>query len=133
MFKITPVQDFATQSLYAEQCGTTAKEGLFAYSMIDLESGAVMAISQFEINGEYGLIYDIRPAKDLDDFEAMFILCRQTMNFIDLCGTHKCKALKNAGEERLLRAAGFRELNDELICNMEGMFDGHCDGHAVKL
>ncbi len=133
MFKITPIQDFNTQSLYAEKCGTTAKEGLFAYSMIDLENGELMAISQFEIGEEYGVIYDIRPARGLDDFEAMFILGRQTMNFIDLCGAHKCKALKSAGEERLLRAIGFRESGDELICDMEGMFDGHCDGHAVKL
>ena len=133
MFKITPIQDFNTQSLYAEKCGTTAKEGLFAYSMLDLENGELMAISQFEIGEEYGVIYDIRPARGLDDFEAMFILGRQTMNFIDLCGAHKCKALKSAGDDRLLRAIGFRECNDELICNMEGMFDGHCDGHAVKL
>ena len=133
MFKITPIQDFATQSMYAEKCGTTAQEGLFAYSMLDLESGELMAISQFEIGEEYGVIYDIRPVKDLNDFEAMFILGRQTMNFIDLCGAHKCRAVENAGEELLLRAIGFRESGGELICNMEGMFDGHCDGHAVKL
>ena len=133
MFKITPVTEFDTQALYAEKCGTTAKQGLFAYSMIDVESGELMAISQFEIDKDYGIIYDLRGVLGLDDFEAMFILGRQTMNFIDLCGVHKCKALKDAGQERLLRAIGFKELNDELVCNMEGMFDGHCDGHAVKL
>lgn len=133
MFKITPIQDFDTQVIYAEKCGTVAKEGLFAYSMLDLDTGELMAISQFEVGEEFGVIYDLRPTEDLDDFEAMFILGRQTMNFIDLCGAHKCKAMKNAGEDRLLRAIGFRECDDELLCDMQGMFDGHCDGHAVKL
>lgn len=133
MFKITPIGDFDTQALYAQKCGTTAREGLFAYSMIDVESGELMGFSQFEIGADFGVIYDLRSVDGLDDFEAMFILGRQTMNFIDLCGVHKCKALKNAGDERLLRAIGFRENDSELVCNMEGMFDGHCDGHTVEL
>ena len=133
MFKITPISDPKLQALYAKKCGTTAREGLFAYSMIDVESGELMGISQFEIGKGIGIIYDLREADGLNDFEAMFILGRQTMNFIDLCGAHQCKALKDAGNERLLHAIGFREADNELICNMEGMFDGHCDGHAVKL
>ena len=133
MFKITPIGDFATQTLYAEKCGTTARDGLFAYAMIDVESGELMGFSQFEIGKDFGIIYDLRSVPRLDDFEAMFILGRQTMNFIDLCGVHNCKAQKDSGDERLLHVIGFRQSDNELICNMEGMFDGHCDGHTVKL
>ena len=91
-----------------------------------------MGFSQFEV-GEAGYIYDLLPAVGSDDFEAMFILGRQTMNFIDLCGNHICKARKDAGDARLLRAIGFKGEGDELSCDMTGMFDGHCSGHAVKL
>jgi hypothetical protein len=55
------------------------------------------------------------------------------MNFIDLCGAHICEAAREAGDARLLHAIGFREASGKLSVDMTGMFDGHCDGHAVKL
>jgi hypothetical protein len=100
--------------------------------MFDIDSGDIMGMSQFEI-GEYGYIFDLREPDGHDDFEAMFILGRQTMNFIDTCGAHSCYADKTAGSERLLKAIGFKESEDKLFCDMTGMFDGHCSGHAVKL
>ena len=134
MFKISPVQDLKTQSEHAAACGTVARDGLFAYAMTDVESGELMGFSQFEIEGECGHITDLLPRLNTFDYEAMFILGRATMNFIDLCGAHKCTADKRAGEGRLLHAIGFREEKDgKLFCDMAGMFDGHCDGHAVKL
>ncbi len=78
-------------------------------------------------------IYDVKEAPNHDDFEAMFILGRQTMNFIDTCGAHTCYADKCAGIERLLKAIGFKENGDKLYCDMTGMFDGHCSGHKVEL
>lgn len=129
IFKITPVQDKARQKEICNLCGAEFRDGMFAYVMYDTVTGAVMGMSQFEISGEVGLIADLKEAPGLDDFEAMFILGRQTMNFIDICGTHKCRVDGNAGDERLLHAIGFRDG----VCDMTGMFDGHCDGHAVKL
>ena len=132
MFKITPVQDKARQAELCAMCGAEYREEAFCYVMFDIESGEVMGMSQFEI-GEAGYIYDLRETPGRSDFEAMFILGRQTMNFIDICEAHTCYADKTAGEERLLRAIGFKEKGDELFCDMTGMFDGHCSGHAVKL
>ena len=65
--------------------------------------------------------------------EAMFILGRQTLNFIDLCGIHKAITDKSCGEEKLLHAIGFREDGGKLSINLEGMFDGKCSGHKVEL
>lgn len=132
MFKITPIQDKIRQEEVCNACGVEFKPDSFAYQMFDLDSGAIMGVCQFEI-GEHGYIYDLRPAIGSDDFEAMFILGRQTMNFIDLCGVHTCYADKNAAEERLLRAIGFKEADSKLFCDMTGMFDGHCSGHNVEL
>lgn len=129
MFKITPVQDKATADVLLSACGAKTKENAFVYAMIDVDSGEVMGISQFEILGDYGYIFDLKPRIDFDDFEAMFILGRQTMNFIDLCGSHVCRANIDAGDETLLKAIGFKLSNGVFECDMTGFFDGsHCSG-----
>ncbi len=128
MFKITPIQEKTRQKEICEICGAEYHPDAFAYQMYDIESGEIMGMSQFEI-GEYGYIYDIKEAPARDDFEAMFILARQTMNFIDLCGAHRCKAAKDSAPERLLLAIGFKEKDDEYFCDMSGMFDGNCGEH----
>ena len=134
MFKITPINDLELQAKYATECGVIHREGFFGYAMTDAETGVLMGMAQFEIDGEYGYIADLRPRTGYRDFEAMFILGRATMNFIDLCGSHKCRAAADAADERLLRSIGFKpDESGEYHCDMTGMFDGHCDGHPVKL
>ena len=128
MFKITPIQDKEKQKEICKIVGALYRQGAFAYQMFDVESGELMGMSQFEI-GEIGYIYDLKEVPDRDDFEAMFILGRATMNFIDTCGVHSCIADKNASNERLIRAIGFKEESDKLFCDMTGMFDGKCSGH----
>ena len=130
MFQISPINEKELQSEYANACGTSYKENFFAYSMIDQESGDLMGFSQFEINENGGLIVDLREKLGYIDNEAMFILGRATMNFIDLCSCHTCYAKKDAGSLELLHAIGFRETDGELLfCDMTGMFDGNCSGH----
>lgn len=128
MFKITPIQEKTRQKEICEICGAEYHPDAFAYQMYDIESGELMGMTQFEI-GEYGYIYDIKEAPARDDFEAMFILARQTMNFIDLCGAHSCHAASNAANERLLIAIGFKKADEDYFCDMSGMFDGNCGEH----
>ena len=128
MFKITPIQDKTRQNEICRLCGATFRPDAFAYQMYDMDSGEIMGMSQFE-KTECGYIYDIKEAPDRDDFEAMFILGRQTMNFIDTCGAHTCYIDKNAGDERLIRSIGFKDVNGNLFVDMDGMFDGNCSGH----
>lgn len=128
MFKITPIQEKQKQQEICEICGAKFRPDAFAYQMFDVESGELMGMSQFEIS-EHGYIFDLREVPGRDDFEAMFILGRQTMNFIDTCGAHTCYADVDAGEERLLRSIGFKKSDEKLFSDMTGMFDGHCSGH----
>ena len=79
MFKITPINDFMLQKEIAEAFGTVMRDGHFAYLMTDADSGRLMGFSQFEIRKDGGVITDLREANGLNDFEAMFILGRQTM------------------------------------------------------
>ena len=125
MFKITPIQDKEKQAEICSLCSAEYRPGAFAYQMFDLESGEIMGMSQFEI-GEYGYIYDIKEAPGKEDFEAMFILARQTMNFIDSCGAHVCYASLSSAEGDFLRAVGFKLNDNNYFCDMTGMFDGNC-------
>ena len=130
MFKISPINDKETQRKYAEACGAKFEPNFFAYSMIDQENGELMGFSQFEINENGGLIVDLRPRLNYIDDEAMFILGRATMNFIDMCGSHTCYAKPDAGDEKLLSAIGFKtKVGELLFSDMTGMFDGKCSGH----
>ena len=133
MFKITPINDKNQQKEFATACGAKYNENFFAYAMTDAESGEIMGFAQFEIDGEFGYISALKSKIGYDDFEAMFILGRATMNFIDTCGAHICHASVDCGEERLIKAIGFKINGDKYTCDMQGMFDGHCDGHAVEL
>ena len=126
MFKITPVQDKETAKKYLDITAAVAKENAFVYAMLDCESGDLMGISQFEIMKDEGYISDLKPRIGYSDFEAMFILGRATMNFIDLCGPHKCRASITAGDERLMKSIGFRVEGEDYFTDMTGMFDGDC-------
>ncbi len=128
MFKITPIQEKTRQKEICLLCGAEFRPDAFAYQMYDMDSGEIMGMSQFEIS-DCGYIYDLREAPCRDDFEAMFILGRQTMNFIDTCGAHTCYIDRDAGNEHLISAIGFKDADGKLFADMNGMFDGKCSGH----
>ena len=130
MFKIEAIQDITRQAEFAQACGTVARDGTFAYAMFDVETLAPMGFAQFDISDGCGRITDLREAVGRNDFEAMFILGRSTMNFIDLSGAHIAYAEKDAGEESLLKAIGFMRQDDEsYYCDMTGFFTGGCGNH----
>lgn len=134
MFRIAPVQTETERAQTAEEAGIRLCEGSFLYAMRDCETGRLLGLAQFDIREESGEILDLVPAPGVDDFEAMFILGRATMDFIDRTGAHRCTALQKGADARLLRAIGFRPAEgDILTCDMMGMFDGHCGGHALDL
>ncbi len=130
MFKISPIQDKKTQEEYANQCGAVFYPESFAYSMINNETDELMGFAQFDIADGVGYIKDLKARIGYSDFEAMFILGRATLNFIDLCGIHTCRASIDAGEERLIKGIGFKLVENEYVADLTGMFDGNCSSHS---
>ena len=130
MFKISPIQDKAIQEKYAGECGAPYYPDALAYAMINEEDGSLMGMSQFDILGEAGYIKTLRAKVGYSDFEAMFILARATMNFIDLCGSHTVVADENTADERLLLSVGFKKCDGKYIADMTDMFSGHCGGEC---
>lgn len=126
MFKIQPIQSSDKQRQVAERCGAEYRDGYFAYEMVDKSTEELMGFSQFEISREIGYICDIKSAPDHNDFEAMFILGRATMNFIDLCGAHVVHAPHTAADVTLMLSLGFKEADGIYTADMTDMFNGKC-------
>ena len=129
MLIIKPVQSKDLQKEYCAACGVEYKANDLCYAahVDDVFTG----IAQFTLNDEYGYIHNLVLVPGIEDFEAIFIMGRATLNFIDLRGIHTARCPKNAGDLRILKAIGFRtEIGDELEADLHGMFDGsHCAGH----
>lgn len=131
MFKITPVSEVAEAKSISEALSLPYFEGAFYYKMFDMDSGDLMGVSVFELYRDYGELLALKEVDGKNDFEAMFILIRQTMNFINLCGYTKCIARTTYAPKKMLVCAGFVKDEDErFVANLEGMFDGHCHTHA---
>ena len=133
MFKIEAIQDIKSQETYANACGTVAKEGFFAYAMYDMSTNEPMGFAQFDIRDGVGYIMDLKEAIGKSDFEAIFILGRTTMCFIDSCGVNNIYATADAGDPSLLKAIGFNATEDgNFYCDTTGFFDGSCcSGHKA--
>jgi hypothetical protein len=125
MFKIEPLCDDNLAKKITEDAGVEYKEGFFFYHMYELDGGKTLGHSQFEILGTEGYIYSLSPASGVNDDEAMFILARQTMNFLEGCGAYECYANPKI-DNALLKKVGFKEISGKFFCNTKGMFDGHC-------
>lgn len=128
MLKVLPIQSKEAQKEICESCGVEFKPDLLAYSAT--VNDILMGVSQFKLTDKGGIIYDLAPARDTFDFEALFVLGRGTLNFIDLCGVHNALfigAIPDAQTERLIKAVGFKKDDDgSFAVNLEGFFTDHC-------
>lgn len=136
MLKVLPVQSKLRQEELCIKCNVKYNPELLAYAAsIDDE---FVGICQFKVTDKGGMIYDIakvvdRPAaederaRDASDFEALFVMGRGTLNFIDLCGVHHAYYRGASADDSLLRAIGFSKNSDgEYEIDLEGFFTDHC-------
>ena len=139
MLKVLPVQSKPQQEELCRRCNVSFKPDLLAYAAtVDEE---FVGICQFRLTDRGGELFDLakaadrpepadRKARDASDFEAMFVMGRGTLNFIDLCGVHHAYFRGEEPDDGLLRAIGFTK-NDEGVyeINLEGFFTDHCHNH----
>lgn len=136
MLKVLPIQSKEEQNILCERCGIKFNPDLLAYAAsVD---GELVGICQFKLCAEGGFIYDIaklldrdepvdKAARDASDFEALFVMGRGALNFIDLCGVHRAFYVGDIWDEGLIKAIGFKK-NDQgqFEMNLEGFFTDHC-------
>ena len=127
MLEIKPISDKNEQKNICEKCGMNYREELFAYKAY--ESGSLLACAQFDICGKDAVIYGMRQViGSKDDFEAMFILGRAVLNFLDLCGViNVTYNVENLSDEKLAKLIGFKKNESDImsIC-LTGLFTSPC-------
>ena len=128
MLKVLPIQSKISQEEICLRCGVKYDPDLLSYSAT--VDDQLAGVCQFKLSDKGGLIYDLAPVKDSFDFEAMFVLGRGTLNFIDLCGVHYAiyrGEVKDEQTERLVKAVGFKLTERGTYeVNLEGFFTDHC-------
>jgi len=136
MLKVLPVQSKAEQEALCQKCNTPFRPDALAYAATVDDD--LVGICQFKLTAEGGVLYDLAKVVDHvepvagSDFEAMFVMGRGTLNFIDLCGVHFATFVGEA-DKALLRAIGFTQNDDGVwAINLEGFFTDHCGNHKEK-
>ena len=131
MLKVLPIQTKAEQQAICQLCGVEYKPDLLAYSAES--DGRLAGVCQFKLTDKGGVIYDIAPANDFESFEALFVMGRGALNFIDLCGVHIAFFDGEVKDETLIKAIGFKKnAEGRYEMNLEGFFDEPCKhGHGL--
>lgn len=125
MLKVLPIQSKLTQEEICLKCGVEYNADLLAYAAYTEDKLA--GVCQFKLTDKGGVIYDLAPCTDLYSRDALFVMGRGTLNFIDLCGVHFATYAGEVTDESLLLQIGFKK-NDEGVfeINLEGFFTDHC-------
>ena len=124
MLEITPIQTKEEQKEICELCEVEFDPDCLAYGA--KENGKLLGVSQFRILGKYAVIYDLSNALNVDDLEALIIIGKGTLNFIDLCGV-KDVIIKYRGISPVYKILGFKKDSDGVYrVNLEGYFDSPC-------
>lgn len=124
MLIIKPIQDKNFQKEMCEICNFKFDPIQFAYSAEN--DGELIASCQFDILGKESEISGLGMVADKEeDLEALIILGRAVLNFLELSGAERC--ICKAKDTRLARAIGFKELDGEYKIELKGLFDGKCE------
>ena len=132
MLKVFPIPDKAQQEALCARCAIPFEADLLAYQAT--VEDVFVGMCQFKLTDKGGEIYDIVELEGHRDFEAMFVMGRAALNFIDLCGVHYAYVASEGLDESLLRAIGFKKNAEGIYeVDLEGFFDEPCaHGHGMK-
>ena len=123
MLIIKPIQDKTLQEQLCIRCKVTYDPDLLAYGA--WVSDEFVGICQFKL-GEAAVITDLAKAIGTDDTEAMFIMGRQTMNFIDLHGVHFAY-FEGDCDEKFIKWLGFKkDESGRWAADLEAFFKSPC-------
>lgn len=128
MLEIKPIQSKEEQEAACTRCSVPYEADMMAYSAKD--DGKFIGVAQFTMLSGAGYVNNITLVPGLDDFEALFLMGRAMLNFIDLCGVHQAYCAENAADPRILTAIGFRrDSENRLYADMTHMFGGCGEKH----
>ena len=122
MFKVTPVAEKSEQMRLCGLCGVKFRDDYLAYGAYEEEK--VLGVCQFAIRKNSGYISEVAFASGTHDYEAVFILGRAAMNFIDLSGAHE--AYYEGENSPFVASLGFMPRDGKLYMNLSAFFANPC-------
>ena len=127
MLEIKPIEDKALQEQLCNEAGVKYLPDALAY--VAYVNTFAVGLCQFGLKENVGYIYNLTPmGRGAEDTEALFIMGRAVMSFMESCGAEYADMDDtDATEERIKFVIGFKR-NDEgkFIIPIKGMFEHHC-------
>ena len=128
MLKVLPIQSKEAQMAASKKCNIEYREDALAYEAT--VNDEFVGMCQFKTTAHGGEIYDIATEVGKSDFEALFVMGRAALNFIDLCGIHYARYVGESVDATLLRAIGFVENEKgEFEIDLTDFFNHPCKCH----
>ncbi len=126
MLKVLPIQSKLKQEEVCLKCGIEYNPDLLAYAAYN--DDVLAGVCQFKLTDKGGIIYDIAPVTaEPANEEALFVMGRGTLNFIDLCGVHNASYVGTGADDALLLKIGFKKDGDGAYSiDLDGFFTDHC-------
>ena len=131
MLEVHPVESKEEQKNICALCGIEYNADLLCYAAYVDE--ILVGASQFKLDKECGKVFDISNTVGIEDENALFVMGRATLNFIDLCGVHLAEYVGKICNESLLKQIGYRK-NDSgaWTVNLLGFFEAPCQHGGNK-
>ena len=130
MLIIKPIQEKNYQEEVCNLCGFSYNPLAFAYSEKDNDN--LIAGCQFDILGKEAVVLDFGMKKETsEDIEALIILGRAVLNFMELSGAEKCTfRISSSKSEEYAKMLGFKLSDNIYKINLKGLFDSKCQHHC---
>ncbi|MBQ7364255.1 MAG: hypothetical protein IJW46_01510 [Clostridia bacterium] len=125
MLRIIPIQTKDEQETLMRACSIPFRYDAMAYAAY--EGDTLVGGAQFYLKGTACYLVDIRSPEGVEDEEALFIMGRGLLNFVDLCGIHDAYAINEGNmDKKLIAKIGFwKNEKGEEYMNLRGFFTSH--------
>ncbi len=128
MLSVLPIQDKNEQSQACLLCAAEYHPELLAYKLLDGDE--TVGICQFKLAPEGGVIVTLNGRPHEDKFEYMLMLCRGTLNFIDLLGVKTAYLDDRSLDPIMVKAIGFTpDESGRPAVDLKHFFESNCGCH----
>ncbi len=124
MLTVLPIQSKIEQEQLCKVCGIEFYENAFAYRADD---GDFIGICQFTFENDCGYIKHLAYAPNVEDNEAMIIMLRATMSFMNRCGLVNSYIDENGTTPTLLKISGYKlDSNGKYYMDLDKFYNTPC-------
>ncbi len=128
MLSVLPIQDKNEQREACLLCAAEYYPDLLAYKLLDGDE--TVGVCQFKLAPEGGVIVTLNGRPNEDKFEYMLMLCRGTLNFIDLMGARYAYLDDKTLDPVMVKAIGFTpDASGRPTVDLKDFFTSGCSCH----